>query len=53
MLTYEIVPLESGGWSMAIMQDGVKIAGGTFPAGDEGYFEAFEEAVAIIESMGG
>ena len=37
MLTYEIEPLESGGWSMAVMQDGEEIAGGAFPAGDDGY----------------
>ena len=53
MLTYEIEPLESGGWSMAVMQDGEEIAGGTFPAGDDGYCEAIEEAETIIDSMGG
>ena len=53
MLTYEIEPSESVGWSMAVMQDGEEIAGGTFPAGDEGYCEALEEAEIIIESMGG
>ena len=53
MLTYEIEPLESGGWSMAVMQDGEEIAGGTFLAGDDGYCEAIEEAETIIESMVG
>jgi hypothetical protein len=34
-------------------QDGVEIAGGVFPPGDDGYCDAFNEASEIVQASEG
>jgi len=53
MITYTIEPRSEalgGGWKLAVCEDGVEIAGGVFPAGDEGYGEALDLAESLVES---
>lgn len=54
LYTYTVIPRSSvlgSGWKLAVFEDGEEIAGGVFPAGDDGYGEAIEQAQWIIEGM--
>ncbi len=33
-----------GGWKMQLFEDGLEVGGGVFPAGDDGYCDAFNTA---------
>jgi len=33
-----------GGWKMQLFEDGLEVGGGLFPAGDDGYCDAYETA---------
>lgn len=56
-MTFEITPRSDfvgGGWRMQVFDlDGVEIAGGVFPPGDDGYCDAHSEAETIISSHEG
>ena len=45
--TFEITPRSlsvGGGWKMQLFEDGQEVGGGVFPAGDDGYRDAYETA---------
>lgn len=45
--TFEITPRPlsvGGGWKMQLFEDGQEVGGGVFPAGDDGYCDAYETA---------
>lgn len=39
------------GWKLSVFEDGQEISGGIFPAGDDGYCEAIDQAQWMIEGM--
>ena len=51
MIDYEIKPRPAAlgaGWKLVVREDGVEIAGGVFPAGDEGYADALDVATSFL-----
>lgn len=54
MITYTIDPRPDhlgGGWKVAILDDTQEIAGGVFPAGDEGYTDALDFAESFLQEQ--
>jgi hypothetical protein len=51
MIDYEIKPRPDAlgaGWKLVVREEGVEIAGGVFPAGDEGYADALDVATSFL-----
>lgn len=51
--SYEVIPRPAetgGGWRLRLLEDGEEIGGGVFPAGDEGYSDALDEAALWLQS---